>query len=138
MRHDVAMTDRTAFCACGQLSATATGEPVRISICHCLDCKRRTGSAFGLQSTWTGEQVAIHGEAREFERFGDDGGNWVREYFCGRCGVRVFYRIELRPGMVSIPVGAFADPDFPSPTIEVYGERAQAGIGRQLDKSCQE
>ncbi|MEO6113056.1 MAG: GFA family protein [Sphingomicrobium sp.] len=132
------MNDWTASCACGQLNATATGAPVRISICHCLDCKRRTGSAFGLQSTWTEEQVAIRGEAREFERFGDDGGNWVREYFCGRCGVRVFYRIELRPGMVSIPVGAFADPGFPPPTVEVYGERAQAGIGRQLGEDCQE
>lgn len=132
------MIERIARCACGQLNATATGAPVRISICHCLDCKRRTGSAFGLQSTWTEAQVAIRGEARAYERFGDDGGHWVRDYFCGTCGVRVFYCIELRPGLMSIPVGAFADPDFPPPTIEVYGERAQAGIGRQLDKSCQE
>jgi len=127
------MSERIASCACGRLTAAATGEPVQISLCHCLECKRRTGSAFGMQATWLDEQVAIRGEAREFQRFGDDGGHWVRESFCPNCGVRVFYRIELRPGMVSIPVGAFADPDFPPPTAEVYRERAQRGLNLTID-----
>ena len=127
------MNERTASCSCGQLTAVATGEPVRISLCHCLGCKRRTGSAFLVQATWPEEQVVIRAEAREYERFGEDGGNWARESFCPNCGVRVFYRIELRPGMVSIPVGAFADPDFPPPSFEVYRERAQRGLTLTID-----
>ena len=132
------MTSRTATCACGQLGATATGDPVRVSICHCDACKRRTGSAFGIQATWPEQQVTIRGESREFERFGEEGGHWVREYFCAQCGVRIFYRIELRPDMVSIPVGAFADPAFPPPTVGVYGEKAHQGIGRQLGETAQQ
>lgn len=129
---------RLATCACGQLAATATGDPVRVSICHCDACKRRTGSAFGLQATWPEEQVTFRGESREYERFGEDGGHWVREYFCEGCGVRVFYRIEQRPGMISIPVGAFADPAFPPPTVEIYAEKAQNGIGQQLRDDARE
>ena len=132
------MIERTAACACARLTATARGEPARVSICHCLDCKRRTGSAFALQATWPDAQVRISGDYREYERFGDDGGAWVRDGFCPDCGVRVFYRIELRPEMISIPVGAFADPDVPPPTIEVYAERAQRGIGPQLDEAAQQ
>ena len=82
--------------------------------------------------------MTIRGESREYERFGEEGGQWVREYSCTGCGVRIFYRIELRPGMVSIPVGAFADPAFPPPTAEVYAEQAQGGIGRQLSETAQE
>ena len=32
------MTTRTASCRCGALSVTVTGEPVRVSVCHCLNC----------------------------------------------------------------------------------------------------
>ncbi|TIT73020.1 MAG: aldehyde-activating protein, partial [Mesorhizobium sp.] len=32
------MVTRRAQCSCGQLSATCVGKPVRISVCHCLDC----------------------------------------------------------------------------------------------------
>ena len=40
------MTTHHAECSCGQLQVDADGDPVRISMCHCLACQRRTGSAF--------------------------------------------------------------------------------------------
>ena len=49
---------QTASCRCGQLTATATGEPVRISVCHCLVCQRRSGSAFAAQVRFPASQVA--------------------------------------------------------------------------------
>ena len=44
------MTTRRAACNCGQLSLTAEGEPVRISMCHCLECQRRTGAVSSNQA----------------------------------------------------------------------------------------
>jgi hypothetical protein len=41
---------RTAACNCGQLCITCEGEPVRVSMCHCLECQRRTGAVFGKPS----------------------------------------------------------------------------------------
>jgi hypothetical protein len=40
--------DKVAQCQCGQLRAVVTGEPKSIAMCHChcLTCKRRSGSAF--------------------------------------------------------------------------------------------
>ena len=47
------MTTRTATCSCGQLRLACEGEPVRISICHCLECQKRTGSIFGaMDAAW--------------------------------------------------------------------------------------
>ena len=104
------------------LSIRAAGDPVRVSVCHCLDCKRRTGSAFSWNATYARDQIEIAGESRSFTR-GSDDGYWARFNFCPTCGVTVFYEIERRPNMISIPAGAFADPDFPAPLIEVYAER---------------
>jgi hypothetical protein len=116
------MSVREASCACGALTAKASGDPIRLSVCHCLDCKRRTGSAFSWNAHWPADRVAVAGDFRSFTR-GSDDGYWARFHFCPECGVSVFYEIERRPNMISIPAGAFADPDFPPPTVEVYEER---------------
>jgi hypothetical protein len=121
------VTVRTARCGCGALTARAEGEPDRISVCHCLECKRRTGSAFSWNAHWPADRVETDGPYETFER-GSDDGYWGRHHFCPRCGITVFYEIERRPGMISIPVGAFADPGFPPPQVEVYTERRCAWL----------
>jgi hypothetical protein len=121
------MIERTASCACGATGLTARGEPARISMCHCGGCKRRTGSAFSLNATWPQDQVAVRGDCTTYERSNEEG-LWVRERFCPTCGTRTFYELEVRPGMVSVPVGLFMDPDFPPPRLELYRDIAMCGM----------
>lgn len=110
---------RHATCACGQLRVACSGEPVRVSVCHCLDCQRRTGSAFGVQARFAREDVAIEGEASVFTR-SSDSGNDVTHHFCPNCGSTVYWQLQALPDFVSVAVGAFADPQFPEPWISVY------------------
>ena len=131
------MIERTATCACAGLTATATGDPVRVSICHCDGCKRRSGSAFALTSTWAEDQVRVTGETRRWTRVGESGGEFRGE-FCPTCGSTIAYRIDARPGMVSIPVGAFADASFPAPHAEVFAEKAHPWIEKILPEAAQE
>ena len=111
---------RTALCHCGQLRVHCDGEPVRVSICHCLLCQRRTGSAFGVQARFPKEQVRWEGRTQQYARTGDTGAT-VTLNFCPDCGSAVFW--ELLPEFYSVAVGAFADPQFPPPTVAVYEER---------------
>ena len=115
------MITRRAECSCGQLSAVCSGEPVRISVCHCLACKRRSGSAFSWNVRFAEDDVSIQGRAVEFTRIGDMGGR-VSYSFCSDCGTTVHYRIDAQPGLIAIPVGAFADPSFPPPFQSFYHE----------------
>ena len=116
------MTSRRASCSCGQLSATATGDPVRISICHCLDCQRRTGSVFGEQARFPATEVEIEGASSSWTRTADSG-NVITFHFCPICGSTVFYRPDQEPDLIAIAVGAFADPMFPRPGVSVYESR---------------
>jgi hypothetical protein len=126
------MTTRRAECSCGALSITTTGDPVRISMCHCLACQRRTGSTFGAQARWTEENVRAEGPATTFVRKGDSGGT-ISFSFCPTCGATVYYRIDAMPGFVAVPLGAFADPSFPSPKISIYEARKHAWTGIPAD-----
>ncbi|WP_082954616.1 GFA family protein [Acidihalobacter prosperus] len=116
------MSIRLASCSCGQLTAQVVGEPVRISICHCLACQRRTGSAFGEQARFLRENVSISGASTEYVRVGDEGSR-IRFHFCPRCGSTVFYESDGLEAYLAIPVGTFADPSFPSPRVSVYESR---------------
>jgi len=113
---------RTASCSCGQLTASVVGDPVRISVCHCLACQRRTGSVFGAQARFSVAAVTIKGESREYVRTGDSGGQ-LHFNFCATCGSTVFYTVAHVPELIAIPVGAFAEPGFPSPRHSVYERR---------------
>lgn len=121
------MTRRTASCSCGQLAVTTADDPVRVSICHCLACQRRTGSVFGAQARFRREAVIIAGTSTTYLRLGDEGSR-VTFHFCPACGSTVHYEIEGMEEFVAIPVGAFAEPDFPAPTVSVYEERKHAWV----------
>jgi len=121
------MSVRTASCSCGQLVATVTSEPVRVSICHCLACQRRTGSVFGAQARFTADSVRISGVSKEYLRVGDSGGR-ARFHFCPECGATVYYSIDGQEEFIAIPVGAFAEPAFPAPAFSVYEERMHSWV----------
>jgi hypothetical protein len=116
------MTTRTASCSCGQLQAVVTSNPIRVSVCHCLACQRRTGSVFGAQARFSADSVTISGRSKDFVRVGDEG-TAARFRFCPECGATVYYTAQGMEGVIAIPVGAFGDPTFPSPTVSVYEER---------------
>jgi hypothetical protein len=123
---------RQASCSCGQLRLTAEGEPVRISMCHCYACQRRTGSAFGMQARFPAERVRIEGRHSVYERISDDGEGRVFR-FCPDCGGTVYYTTADQPELIAVAIGAFADRDFPRPTVSVWEGRMHPWVGLPAD-----
>lgn len=121
------MTHRIATCGCGQLQMTCTGDPVRISVCHCLECQKRSGSVFAAQARWPIDRTTMTGDYAEWARTGDAGGRATFR-FCATCGSTVAYMIEGMPGLIAVPIGAFADPDFPTPRFSVYENRKHSWV----------
>ncbi|HLZ00530.1 MAG TPA: GFA family protein [Bradyrhizobium sp.] len=116
------MLKRTATCACGKLSVTCVGDPIRISVCHCLDCQKRTGSTYGVGAFFARNDVEAKGDFRTYRR-SSDSGSAVTFHFCPDCGSTVFWKAERLPNAVAVAVGSFADPTFPAPSQSVYNER---------------
>jgi hypothetical protein len=108
---------RVAHCCCGSLSAETTGEPEIVVACACVECQRRTGSAFGVSTYWVRENVRTSGFATRYVREGQKGRRVVF-YFCAGCGSTVYWEIpDLDSDQVGVALGAFADPKFPAPTL---------------------
>jgi hypothetical protein len=117
------MTEHTASCRCGQLRAVAEGDPVRVSVCHCLACQKRSGSAFSAQARWAAECVTIEGQSKEWTRTADSGQTTTYN-FCPECGSTVHYTGGNFPDVIAIPLGAFDDPYIvASPDYSVWERR---------------
>lgn len=110
---------RRATCQCGQLAIECVGDPVRISVCHCLDCQKRSGSSFAAQARFRADCVTIIGRSKQWSRVGEESGGAVFD-FCPECGSTVFYRNVDMPDLIAVAIGAFAEPGFPPPFYTVY------------------
>ena len=111
------MTTRDAACSCGQLHLTIEGEPLRVAMCHCLECQRRTGAVISNQARFSREQVTAAGNSTTWVRTAESG-NAVTYHFCPTCGSTMYWESTGFPGYVN--VGNFADPSFPAPNIAVW------------------
>lgn len=118
---------RTAECRCGQLSAVCMGEPVRVSVCHCYDCQRRSGSAFAVQARFPADAVTINGEHKVYDHVGDSGSS-ASFHFCPTCATTLWYHARPHRELFAIPVGCFADRDFPAPHYSVWEGRKHGWV----------
>src|SRR3546814_18354295 len=78
----------------------------------------RTDTLFPYTTLFRSD-VTVEGQSTEYVRIAEDG-DAVRFGFCPVCGSTLFYRLDGVPGTIGVPVGGFAEPDFPTPTVSVY------------------
>jgi hypothetical protein len=95
--------------------ALLVGEPFRVGLCHCLDCRKHGGAPFAAVAIFPEAEVAITGETRA----------WVGRHFCPRCGSSVFARSGDE---VEIHLGAFDAPDQFTPTYELWTIRREGWL----------
>lgn len=121
------MVTRTASCPCGQFSTTCEGEPFCVSVCHCLDCQKRSGSSFAAQARFEAGKVTTEGKARVFHRTADSG-EPSEHHFCPECRGEVWYVARPFRDYMAIPLARFVDPGFPPPLYSVYEERSHPWV----------
>jgi hypothetical protein len=116
------MESLLASCQCGSLTAAIVddAEPMTV-LCHCDDCQRRTGSPFGVIAYYPKDAVSVSGQAHEFTR-GSYAGTHLTNGFCPSCGSTIYVLLEKNPALTGVPVGAFADPNFPPPIRAVWNQ----------------
>lgn len=109
------MTTYTGGCLCGDVHPRASGEPFRVGICHCLDCRKHHGALFFAAAIFPQEAVTIDGEMRDY----------AGRHFCPRCGSSVFARYGDE---VEVHLGALDAPDQLMPTYENWMVRREGWL----------
>ncbi|MCK8044102.1 GFA family protein [Shewanella sp. 1CM18E] len=121
-----------ASCSCGQLSLSVTGNPSRVSVCHCHACQKRTGSAFGVQARFPNDCVTVKGHSKTYQRMGDSGST-IRHFFCPECGNTLWFTLDAMADVIAIPLGNFSEQvpnidELFAPTVAVYQTRCHQWV----------
>lgn len=105
--------EHSGGCVCAAVRFKAIGEPLRVTICHCKWCQRRTGTAFGVEVVFHSDQVLVTGtEITRYRHISDESGRWLDIEFCSKCGSNLGFTLEAAPGLRTLPAGAFDAPDW--------------------------
>ena len=106
-----------ASCLCTAVRLTATGEPYRVGLCHCLDCRKHSGSVFNAYAIFPESAVTITGATTDYNG----------RHFCPRCGSSVFARSGDE---IELHLGALDEPSQFTPTYELWTIRREAWLPR--------
>lgn len=112
--------EHTGGCVCGAVRYRTKAAPLRITICHCRWCQRRTGTAFGTEVVFDDADVEFSGNTpTRYRHVSDESGRWLDIEFCPRCGSNLGFTLEAAPGMRAVPAGTFDDPGFLGPERQI-------------------
>ena len=109
------MTQFTGGCLCGKVRLLATGRPVRVGLCHCLDCRKHHGALFHASAIFPANAVTITGTT----------GDYAGRHFCPTCGSSVFGRSGAE---IEVNLGTLDAPDQFIPTYELWTSRREAWL----------
>lgn len=114
---------REGGCQCGRVRYQVVGEPITVGVCHCRECQRQSGSAFGMSFIVPKDAFRLsRGELKVFSR-SSDSGRPVICAFCPECGTRIYHEARWLEGALNIKPGTFDDPSFLQPTGEIWTVR---------------
>ncbi len=114
---------REGGCACGALRFRARGEPRRVGLCHCMTCRKVSGSAFNAFVIFPREAVFVEGEFKIWAATASDDHG-----FCPVCGSQVFARTATE---MEMKLGAFDAPNVFAPTYEAWTVRRESWLNTE-------
>lgn len=116
---------REGGCQCGAIRYRVDGDPEMVSICHCTECQRQSGSAFGMTLVVRRDQFSLlHGAPKCFVR-ATDSGRTMQCHFCPDCGNRIYHVTERAPGEVRLKPGTLDDTRWLQPQAQGWTSRQQ-------------
>lgn len=110
-------------CQCGHVRYSIISAPLRLNICHCKDCQRQSGSAFGMSLVINPDSFRLEsGQLKEFEMQAESGRTKLCA-FCPDCGVRIYNRT---PTLCSIKAGTLDDTNLLQPNAHYWTRSKQS------------
>ena len=124
MQDQASVPFRSGSCMCRGVTFRVTGEPLRVGICHCADCRKTSGGPFAAFAIWP---------SSAFEQRSGFLSSYAGRSFCTTCGGRVF---SITDDEVEVMIGSFDEaPSDLTPTYELWIVRREPWLAVLPDAS---
>ena len=112
------MADTETFsggCLCGRTRFELTGEPGRVSVCHCRMCQRLSGAPYVPAVEYSANKVVWIEQPSIYKS-----SEWASRSFCSHCGSSIGYHTE--DGKIWVSVGTLDRPETFEPEFHIFVE----------------
>lgn len=115
-------------CQCGAVRYEITGAPLELYVCHCLECRKQSSSAFGISVMVRSADLRLRrGRLQRWSRPADSG-RIVDCFFCPECGSRVWHGDRDREETVSIKGGSLDSAVDLGAAVHIWTSRKLPGV----------
>ena len=133
------MTSLDGGCQCGRVRFTVSAEPLALYICHCLECRKQSASAFGMSLDVPRAGLALTAGTPRFWSRDTDSGGRLDCAFCADCGSRLWHQSGEGAATVTIKAGSLDAAVDAATAIHIWVKRKLPGIvipdgARQFDE----
>ncbi len=118
----------TGRCQCGGVRYEHSGKPLALYICHCLECRKQSASAFGMSLEMPRAGFRVTQGAPRFWTRGTDSGRHLRCFFCPDCGSRLWHEAEPASHTLTLKAGSLDQPVDAETAIHIWTARKLPGI----------
>jgi hypothetical protein len=117
---------RTGGCQCGAVRYECSGVPTALFVCHCLECRHQSASAFGISLEMPAGTLTVTRGTPKFWTRRADSGRQVRCAFCPDCGSRLWHE-PVGGAYLTIKAGSLDEPVDISKAIHIWTSRTLPG-----------
>jgi hypothetical protein len=118
----------TGGCQCGRVRYEINAKPLSAYVCHCTECQRQSGSAFGLSLAVPRDAVVIVSGTPATWRRVLESGRIISCLFCSDCGVRLLHNPERNPRASIVKPGTLDDTTWLKPVGHIWTRSAQPWV----------
>jgi hypothetical protein len=115
-------------CQCRSIRYRITGEPLTVYVCHCTDCQRRTGSAFGMSMLLQKNQFEVLAGTPKTYSFIEPGGRQRSGAYCERCVIRLWGESARTPDIMYVRPGSLDDTSGLEPAGHIWTRSKQPWV----------
>ncbi|SDY61489.1 GFA family protein [Citreimonas salinaria] len=117
----------TGGCQCGAVRYAIGSAPLTFYVCHCTDCQRQSGSAFGESLQVRVADLDAQGDTAAFERVAGSGRR-MRCTFCPACGTRLWHARAEGSDFASLKAGTLDDTGWLRPAAHIFTASRQPWV----------
>ncbi len=114
-------------CQCGAVKLSVKTDKLVSYICHCLECKKQSASAFAISVPLVKNHVSIEGHLGVYHRPAKSGA-MTSCYFCSSCGSRIYHQSSGSPDMISLKGGVLDGVENLEPVAHLWVKRKAAWV----------
>ncbi len=118
----------TGGCQCGAVRYEVVAPPRGLYVCHCLECRHQSASAFGISVRTDRAAFRVtQGQPKSWTR-ATDSGRRLRCWFCPDCGSRLWHEPEQPGETVTVKGGSLDQPPDITKAVHLWTVRKLPGV----------